>query len=702
MIRKSVTFALAIGVAWALAAPAFAASGNPFPDVPRDHWAYDAITDLAAAGLVEGFPDGAFKGNRTFTRYEMAMVFSRTLRRLEALIREDIASQTQALREDVLAQAVAEVQRAVEEARAELGRELDARLAQAPADGTPRPPAPADSGLSDAARAELTELVGQMIADEIRGLRDEQARLRADVDTLRALQGDPDAIRRLIEERVQALEDDIARLRSEFAAELDLLDARVTALETAQTRTRVSGTSELVIRLPGAEGTGPYWVDPRNTDANGNGLVDDGDVIGGLVGPGDMIAPTAGHRLGLNFDLRPAPGVSLHNGLVLWSDLYAPGPDDTSSLLRLQRYDIELETQGPTAWSSLGHEEIARLDGTYRDTLRAGVKELDVLGADVAITLKHHVRRWDASAPLERAGGYETAVTLQPLGAVLKLELNDVSIENPELAAEADQQQLRLWIEREFELGLPFRVAVEAARNASADITGDGVADADDDARASHSLVQVRLEEYHLTPALSAELGLGVTNNAFDTLGGRTWRENSAWTPVDTQTVDGALRYALAPWLSVYGRFERVGADGGAIVQREDLTTGFGLAANWTLFGTELQTRYEYAQMSRQDAGAAVDNGTPLSSVSAAFERTLASGATVGGEAVLSSGGPEEDLFGNPLPGNENDTRVRLSVEYPVYDAATLALSGSWVSSRGTRANEYSATSLEAGLRLAF
>ena len=47
-----------------------------FPDVPKNHWAYAYVKDLAEKGLLEGFPDGEFKGNRTFTRYEFAAIFS--------------------------------------------------------------------------------------------------------------------------------------------------------------------------------------------------------------------------------------------------------------------------------------------------------------------------------------------------------------------------------------------------------------------------------------------------------------------------------------------------------------------------------------------------------------------------------------------------------------------------------------------------
>src|SRR5690606_5801157 len=57
---------------------------------------------LAAAGLVEGYPDGTFGGERTFTRYEMAMVFARILARLEALLDQKIEARVGKLEEVVL------------------------------------------------------------------------------------------------------------------------------------------------------------------------------------------------------------------------------------------------------------------------------------------------------------------------------------------------------------------------------------------------------------------------------------------------------------------------------------------------------------------------------------------------------------------------------------------------------------------------
>ena len=54
-----------------------------FPDVPSEHWAKDAVATLAAKGLVEGYPDGTFKGDRSASRWEVAIMVARILAKME-------------------------------------------------------------------------------------------------------------------------------------------------------------------------------------------------------------------------------------------------------------------------------------------------------------------------------------------------------------------------------------------------------------------------------------------------------------------------------------------------------------------------------------------------------------------------------------------------------------------------------------------
>lgn len=74
----SIVAAAAIG-GWSGAVQAQTPSSADFPDVPQNHWAYEAVRDLADKGLVKGYPDGNFLGNRSLTRYEFATVIERLL-----------------------------------------------------------------------------------------------------------------------------------------------------------------------------------------------------------------------------------------------------------------------------------------------------------------------------------------------------------------------------------------------------------------------------------------------------------------------------------------------------------------------------------------------------------------------------------------------------------------------------------------------
>ena len=75
---KKLAVLAAVAVLAAFAAPAFSAT-NPFMDVPMNHWAYDAIGQLAAHGIISGYPDGLFNGQKASTRYEMASTIARAL-----------------------------------------------------------------------------------------------------------------------------------------------------------------------------------------------------------------------------------------------------------------------------------------------------------------------------------------------------------------------------------------------------------------------------------------------------------------------------------------------------------------------------------------------------------------------------------------------------------------------------------------------
>lgn len=85
MNKKFLTTALAIS----LSAMAWTASAaQPFSDVPEDSWAYQAVESLAKQQVIEGYPDGEFKGDHAITRYELAQMVARLLAKKETLTQE--------------------------------------------------------------------------------------------------------------------------------------------------------------------------------------------------------------------------------------------------------------------------------------------------------------------------------------------------------------------------------------------------------------------------------------------------------------------------------------------------------------------------------------------------------------------------------------------------------------------------------------
>ena len=95
MNKKLLTATLAAALSCTTVS-AFAAA-NPFADVPMDHWAYDAVAELADEGIIEGYGDGTYRGQNEITRYEMAQMVAK------AMAKEDQANAQQKAMIDRLA-----------------------------------------------------------------------------------------------------------------------------------------------------------------------------------------------------------------------------------------------------------------------------------------------------------------------------------------------------------------------------------------------------------------------------------------------------------------------------------------------------------------------------------------------------------------------------------------------------------------------
>ena len=89
-MKKTLVSALTTALVVGAASTTFAAA-NPFSDVPADHWAYDAVSQLAADGVIEGYGDSTFRGDRNITRYEMAQMVAR------AMAKNDVSAANKAM-----------------------------------------------------------------------------------------------------------------------------------------------------------------------------------------------------------------------------------------------------------------------------------------------------------------------------------------------------------------------------------------------------------------------------------------------------------------------------------------------------------------------------------------------------------------------------------------------------------------------------
>ena len=77
-MKKTLVSALTTALVVGAASTTFAAA-NPFSDVPADHWAYDAVSQLAKDGVIEGYGDSTFQGQSNITRYEMAQMVAKAM-----------------------------------------------------------------------------------------------------------------------------------------------------------------------------------------------------------------------------------------------------------------------------------------------------------------------------------------------------------------------------------------------------------------------------------------------------------------------------------------------------------------------------------------------------------------------------------------------------------------------------------------------
>ena len=180
-------------------------SAQSFPDIPSGHWAGDAVEEIADLGIVIGFPDGTFRGNEAFTRYQSALVISRLLAVIDANMEAELGAlrgAMQSMAADMAAQGVRLA--AAESAIAAISDTLDvhAGLVGANADGIAANAAAIDANANgvganaagiaanaariDALEAAMADMPAGMDEAVLRDLQNQIASVRVAADTAQA------------------------------------------------------------------------------------------------------------------------------------------------------------------------------------------------------------------------------------------------------------------------------------------------------------------------------------------------------------------------------------------------------------------------------------------------------------------------------------------------------------------------------------
>ena len=225
-MKKYLAVVLAVAMVLGLMLPVIA---SPFEDVPENHWAYEAVKQLAAYGLIQGFPDGTYKGQEPMTRYQMAIVVARLLSDLDTEIIE-------------LRNAIESGLEAEQTARAEDRAAIDAAIEQAKDDAV-RMAAEMAEELAQKAASEAAEAAAEAAVSKLEEaglLGEEEPESEEEV-------AETPIIERIIEKHIlesegaideETLDAKVAEsialidaIKAEFAMELAVLGVRVSALE---------------------------------------------------------------------------------------------------------------------------------------------------------------------------------------------------------------------------------------------------------------------------------------------------------------------------------------------------------------------------------------------------------------------------------------------------------------------------------------
>ncbi|MEW5866217.1 MAG: S-layer homology domain-containing protein, partial [Bacillota bacterium] len=313
-MRRCLAAVVTIIMALVLALPVMA---NPFADVPETHWAYEAVKRLAASGLVQGFPDGIFKGAEEMTRYQMAIVVARVLSDLDSQIREAVEISKAAAGESPAARAPVEkiIERVIME-KPVIERIIEQHIVEK--EGS------IDRAILDARVAEIITIIDALKTEFTQELNVLGVRVTA------------------LEEQLalaNAKLDDVNRLTSEINARLAQTASKLEGHIAGHERVRISGDSKVSfedVDITAATNAVTPWVDP----------FDPGRVAGD---PDYVYQPTSkfNHDLNLKLTANIANGVVAEAGLATVRNIFGSKDSWDSSEFRLKENGLYLDVVAP-------------------------------------------------------------------------------------------------------------------------------------------------------------------------------------------------------------------------------------------------------------------------------------------------------------------------------------------------------------------
>ena len=397
MMKKHMAVVMAIAMVLGFVLPVMA---GPFADVPENHWAYEAVKQLAAYGLVEGFPDGTYKGQEPMTRYQMAMVIARLLSDLDTEIREvkdALTSGMEAERQERMAEREA-IDSAIEQAKndaVQMSTEIAEEMAQKAANEAAEAAAEdamnrmQEAGLTsenheDSAATEpetveqpvIEEIIKQHIL-EIEGSIDEatlDAKVAESIALIDAVKAEFAMELAVLGVRVSALEEqlslaterieDVNEVTRELSvklaqtsSKLEETNAKLDGYIAQHEKVEISGGSKVSFEDVDVEGSGTPWKDPFNSKNN----PEEEDKTKYQYVPTSRF----NHDLGLKLTANVDKGIVVEAGLDTMVNIFGGGWDTKTFQLKDGGLYLDITTPGIVNHVRVGN--VAEPAGTFTD-----------------------------------------------------------------------------------------------------------------------------------------------------------------------------------------------------------------------------------------------------------------------------------------------------------------------------------------------